>query len=203
MTTTPPPPAPQNFSMQPRGNTPAVLGFVASLLGFCLPGIGGILGIIFGLVGLKRSRETASGRGLAIAAIIIGFVSLLLWSVGGYAGYKAYHAGKKAARHLIDEATAPFDGARQYVIDLNKGDIPAALVDSSGISKDQVEAQSAQLKPMGAFVDMTSNQFNRVNSTCTLQGVATFAKGTKNYKLTLIPGKTATDKWKVTSAVFQ
>ena len=54
----------------------AIAGFVLSLLG--LFGVGSVLGIIFGVLGRNRARTNGQrGEGLAIAAIIIGIVTLL------------------------------------------------------------------------------------------------------------------------------
>jgi hypothetical protein len=196
-TSNPPPPTSQNFSMQPRGNGPAVASLICGLLGFCVPGVGGLLGIILGFIGLKRSKETATGGGMAMAGIIIGIITLLAWGGGGFA---MYAGGKAAVKALEKMSEPPRAAARQYVIDLNKGDIDAALSDSSGIAKEDVASQSAILQPMGAFQDMTSNSFNINNNVCTLVGTATFAKGTKTY--TIIITGTGTN-WKVTEASFQ
>jgi hypothetical protein len=193
MTANPTPPAPQGFSMQPRGNGPAVASLICSLLGFCIPVIGGLAGIILGFIGLGRARETAKGGGMAVAGIIIGIITLLAWGGGGFAMYK----GTKAA---IEMSKAPRDAARQYVVDLSKGDIDAALSDSSGLSKDDVAAHSAILQPLGNFKDMSSNSFNFNNGVWEFGGVATFANGTKTYTITL---SGSGHNWKVTSASFQ
>ena len=67
-------------------NSLAIIAFVLSLFGF-VSGIGFIAGIVCGHISLsqiKRSRE--SGRGLAIAALVIGYVMvgllLLLVALG-------------------------------------------------------------------------------------------------------------------------
>jgi hypothetical protein len=54
----------------------AIAGFVLALVWVC--GIGSILGIVFGFVALsqiKSSRQT--GRGLAIAGIVLGFLGII------------------------------------------------------------------------------------------------------------------------------
>lgn len=89
----PPPtgyPAPDYLAYGPsqKTNPFAIASLVASLVGFipfCFFGVGSLIGIALGIVALnqiKQNRE--SGRGLAIAGIIVGAVSLLaslVWSI--------------------------------------------------------------------------------------------------------------------------
>ena len=60
----------------------AIASLVASLIGFipfCFFGIGSIIGIVLGVVALNQIKSThEGGRGLAIAGIVVGAVSLLL-----------------------------------------------------------------------------------------------------------------------------
>jgi len=64
----------------------AVAGFICSLIGIFFAGlVFGTLAVIFGIVALgkiKRNPETKKGRGLAIAAIVIGLVVLPLTIIG-------------------------------------------------------------------------------------------------------------------------
>jgi len=51
---------------QPRANGPAVVSLVLGLVSFCIPVVTGLLAMIFGFVGLKRSRDSnVGGRGPA------------------------------------------------------------------------------------------------------------------------------------------
>jgi hypothetical protein len=72
------PPAP------PGTNTMAILSLIFSLVGlFVFPIVCGILGVIFGHVGKKQIAERGeSGDGLAMAGLIIGYISLGLWVIG-------------------------------------------------------------------------------------------------------------------------
>jgi len=61
----------------------AIAGMVCSLVGlvpcFWLFQIMGVLGVIFGSVGLKQTRNGArGGRGMAMAGVVIGIVLVLL-----------------------------------------------------------------------------------------------------------------------------
>lgn len=71
---TPPPPAPaQSAPAGDKWNVLSIVGFVLSLLGF------NIVAIVLGFIGLSQVKKTGErGRGLALAAIIIGFVSIVL-----------------------------------------------------------------------------------------------------------------------------
>lgn len=56
-----------------RWNVLAIVGFVLSLLGF------NIVAIVLGFVGLSQIKRTGEkGRGLALAAVIIGIASIVL-----------------------------------------------------------------------------------------------------------------------------
>jgi hypothetical protein len=74
MTTAPYQPAP--YTPAPPTNTMAIVGLILSVVGFHL--VGAILGHV-ALGQIKRTGE--SGRGLALAAVIIGWVLLGLTAV--------------------------------------------------------------------------------------------------------------------------
>lgn len=63
----------------------AVAGFVLSLLGllfFFLPGFGillGILGLIFSIIGLIQTSNGRSGKGFAIAGLVLGLIIIFFW----------------------------------------------------------------------------------------------------------------------------
>ena len=60
------------------------MSIAALVTGICglviLPVIGSILGIVFGIIGMKSTRETGrGGRGFALTGIITGAVGLVFW----------------------------------------------------------------------------------------------------------------------------
>jgi Domain of unknown function (DUF4190) len=58
----------------------AIAGFVCALVLFWFFGLGGILGVVFGILGIRQcARENRRGRGLAIAAIVIGGLVIAFW----------------------------------------------------------------------------------------------------------------------------
>lgn len=97
---TPPPPAvpavtyPTYTSPSPYGGQPVrqpqnglgVAALVLSILGIvgCIPFVGGVLGVVFGILGMKNAdRGIANNKGTAKAGLIIGIVGLGLWVLVG------------------------------------------------------------------------------------------------------------------------
>ncbi|MFI8522843.1 FxLYD domain-containing protein [Promicromonospora sukumoe] len=114
---TPAPQPPQGYvpPAQPRGNASAITGFILALVALflCLiPIINNfaaglaVLALIFGIVGLIRTRRGRSHyRGLAIAAIIVSVVA-----TGGVIGSQAFYVSTiDAVSEGVDEAGAEFD----------------------------------------------------------------------------------------------
>ena len=93
----PPPPAPQTNEV-PRGYPPpypvqyatpqylaqrssglAVVSVVCGALGFVVPIVPGLLGIIFGILGLRKTRDPSiGGKGMAITGLSLGAASMLM-----------------------------------------------------------------------------------------------------------------------------
>jgi hypothetical protein len=72
------------ISEPPRTSVMAILSLVFSLVGCCLPiGLLGSLFGIFSLVGISGSQGRVTGKGLAIAGIIIGLITTGIWG-GAY-----------------------------------------------------------------------------------------------------------------------
>lgn len=74
--------------MSPGTNNLAVASLVLSIIGLCC-GIGSIVGIVLGFVARNQIKTSGqSGDGMALAGIIIGFVTLVL-SIGAYFVFNA------------------------------------------------------------------------------------------------------------------
>ncbi|WP_394686000.1 DUF4190 domain-containing protein [uncultured Microbacterium sp.] len=68
------------YSAPARTNVLAIISLVASLVGFVLilPVVGSIAGVITGHISLKQIKDRGErGRGMALAGVIIGYVTLL------------------------------------------------------------------------------------------------------------------------------
>ncbi|UOX86247.1 DUF4190 domain-containing protein [Amycolatopsis sp. FBCC-B4732] len=87
----PPQPYPQSYVTPPQYGSPyapsargqdnalAIGALVCSILGFC-SGITAIAGVVMAHIALsKTNRGEAGGRGLATAALIVGYVAIALW----------------------------------------------------------------------------------------------------------------------------
>lgn len=68
------------YAMPARTNTLAIVSLIASVVGvFVLPVIGQIVGIVTGHMSLSQIKARAEkGRGLAVAGLIVGYVTLAL-----------------------------------------------------------------------------------------------------------------------------
>jgi uncharacterized protein DUF4190 len=77
----PPPGYPGGDVEQPETNTLAIVALVASLVGLlCL--VGSIVGIVFGAVAANQIKQTREpGYGLAIAAIVVGVATLVVYLI--------------------------------------------------------------------------------------------------------------------------
>jgi len=77
------------------GTIAALVLSIASFI-FCLGPLGSIPGLILGIIGLnkcKRDPELYSGKGIAIAAVIVGSVGTLIWVTYGVVMVVALIAG--------------------------------------------------------------------------------------------------------------
>ncbi|WP_410590804.1 DUF4190 domain-containing protein [Amycolatopsis sp. lyj-23] len=70
----------QGYATPPRSHNALAIGaLVCSILGFC-SGITALAGLVMGHIALsKTNRGEAGGRGLATAAVIVGYVVVALW----------------------------------------------------------------------------------------------------------------------------
>ena len=57
------------------GNTISIIALICGIIGFCCGVIFGPIAIILGAIGMKDEE----GRGMAIAGLVLGIVTLLCW----------------------------------------------------------------------------------------------------------------------------
>lgn len=172
-----------NEISKPRTSGAAIASLVCGLLG-CVPFLTGLLAIILGIVGLKKTRDPmVTGRGLAIAGLVLGCLSFVGWiattaTFGGalYLWSQAYEPSRKAAE--------------QFTRDVSEDKIDAALALSvEGMDRASLVALNEKMKPWGALQALTTTSLDirTVNdkSECSLGGQAIFATATKSYTMTL------------------
>jgi hypothetical protein len=165
MSQVPPPPQPpypqQPYGQPPQGYPPpgqvapaqqqrrtsgaAVASLVFGLLG-CIPFVTGLLAVVCGILGISKTKDPRySGRGLAIAGLLLGLLSIVLWGIFGSGAYALYAYGKPAR-----------EAATQYARDLSGGSLDAAMANStSTITRDELQAAADAMKPWGALQDTT------------------------------------------------
>ncbi|MCX5682737.1 MAG: DUF4190 domain-containing protein [Planctomycetota bacterium] len=74
----------------------AVLSLVLGLVGFATFGVGGLVGLVLGILGLRKTAGGMKrGRGLAIAGMVIGALSIVGWGVVYVAGDAIWSAFTK------------------------------------------------------------------------------------------------------------
>jgi len=71
------PATPQSNQIGTLENRAAVAGLIASNIGFVVLFVGGVVGIVFGIIALRRTRDPRyRGKGMALCAIILGIASI-------------------------------------------------------------------------------------------------------------------------------
>jgi hypothetical protein len=174
-----PPPANQ-------GNGMAVASLIFSILGFCLLFIGGLLGILFGIMGLKRANQVGGGgRGLAITGIVLGIITLITSSAIVGTGGLAYFGIKKVVNQYFGFVDA-------YIKDVSAGNVDAALDKTTGMTRTEVEAQVEQLKSLGAYKSWsfrssgkTTSNSSSSGTNSSFPGTAHFANGDKDFDVSI------------------
>ncbi len=186
-----PPPQPMygqpGMVPQSSSNGWALTSLITGIAGCLL--ITPFIAIITGIVGFAKGAPPRSGRGMAIAGIVLG----VLWLAGlgitaavSYSGYKWFMAniGKPAE-----------NAGRTFFADLDKGDYEAAKKYlAPEFSKEKFDRLSTEVKELGAFQSFSISQFDPKQNgnifTLNVGGNATFQKGTKSFtaKFSASPG---------------
>jgi hypothetical protein len=74
---------PYGYGAPSTTNGFAIAALSCAIVLAIVPFLGGILGVVFGIIGLKQTaRNGERGRGLAIAGIVIGGIVILFWILG-------------------------------------------------------------------------------------------------------------------------
>ncbi len=152
----------------------AVASLVCGFL-FCIPAITGLLAVLFGLVGFSRGKDPLrGGRGMAMAGLLLGLLSLAGWSGVGYFAWWGYGQ--------LKAFIVPTTG---LIESLGNNDLVAArkYVTPAVSNADLAKAQTT-FSTMGEFVQLDNPNFvqstNNGVTTYTLTGKAVFQKGNCN-----------------------
>jgi hypothetical protein len=182
----PPPPAgaiPQQYSLNPQSKTSgaAIGSLICGILG-CVPWVTGLLAIVLGIVGIKNTKDPLTrGRGLAVAGLVLGCVSVVLWTLFGGAIFAFF----KATGPAREQATA-------FVHDLDKGDVATAHTRvTSDISADELKLVADRMKTWGGvksikLVGMNMNAQAGKQTTTVVTGAVEFGNLNKSFTATLV-----------------
>ncbi|MDB5296377.1 MAG: hypothetical protein JWO31_2360 [Phycisphaerales bacterium] len=146
------PAAPYGMPAQPpAGNGWGVAALVTGLLSACVPFLGGLLAIIFGILGIKRSAKTRTGKGLSVAGIILGLLTIVGWALAG-GGVWALIQGTAVNRDL----------AKKFVNDLAAQNTTAAAadVDPAAVKDEKLQELAKTLSDGGPIKDVTTIGIN-------------------------------------------
>jgi hypothetical protein len=166
--------------MPPRkaSNGAAVASLICGILGVsCLPGIGSLVAIPFGLAGLARAkRPDTSGKGLAISGLLLGILGVLL--VGGIS--YAIYSFVQSTRPVV-----------HFMEAIDQGNAAAARANAtSGLTDAEIQQLIATCQSLGKLKDVTRSNisYSNVNGSARYEvtGTASFANGVREFKIVLI-----------------
>jgi hypothetical protein len=164
----------------------AIAGFVFSLL-ICIPVLGGILGLVFGLVGLgSTAGGRRRGRGLAIAAIPL---SLLTGFVSGLFAYAVWSAGRDLIT-MVDQIEPIFqanDAALDDAVETVLAMTTPEFQQEAGPEDFRKWLEDVEAKH-GKLVEMTTDRNmppERTGDKLVLIVPAKFVKGSASIRVTL------------------
>ena len=152
---------------------------IAGIVGFCMPIVGGLTAIVLAFLGIRRSAETHTGKGMSIAGMVLGGVSILSWLVFGSTILTALHLGKA----VINSATVepPRMAVEQLLRDISGNNLSGAAATSS-ISSDGINSLHEQIKDLGLVQSVENANFSSTDDgDNSLQGLVTFDKGQRHY----------------------
>ena len=195
----PQPPSPQ--SMPPaaadpapvpsKTNAAAVASLVCGLLA-CVPFLTGLAAIVLGVLGIKKARDPrAGGKGLAVAGLILGVLSLGGWTLFGGGVYRIVK-GTSAEREL----------AKQFINDVAAGNAEAALAQTDGsIARDDIQGLTQTVQSWGALNELRIVGLNYTGGRCEMKGLVRFGQTDKQFEMVLI--EQGEDVWKVNGLHFK
>lgn len=174
-----------------KANGAAIASLVCGLL-FCIPGITGLLAIILGIVGIKvGGNPQRGGRGMAIAGLILGLLSMAGWGLMG-GGIIALVKGTSQQRELT----------RQFVNNLATGNLDAAEAQTDGtMPREELDSLSQQMQKWGPLKDTTIIGVSAEPGKTQVGGSAQFGSSPKSFQAVVL--KQPDGSYKISSFAFQ
>jgi hypothetical protein len=188
---------PQGYSLpaMTRTSGAAVCSLVCGLV-MCIPGLTGLVAIITGIVGIAETgKPGVRGRGMAIAGLILGILSLAGWGVLGAGGLMMFQQAKPQRVF-----------AKTYINDLAANHIDQCVQNSSGnMTKDSLAADVQKMQGWGTLQDITVIAFNvstnNGNYMGSVGGFCRFSGGQHSFQMTLV--KDSSGQLKVDTFLWQ
>jgi hypothetical protein len=174
-----------------KSNGAAIASLILGILG-CVPFITGLLAIILGIVGIKAGNDPQrGGKGMAVAGLLLGILSLGVWSLFGGSIYY-FLQGTSQQRELT----------RQFVSNLSSGNIEAAEAQTDGsITREELDNFSQQIKKWGAPKNTTIFGVSAQPGQTQVVGSAVFGSTAKGFQAEVT--KQSDGTYKITSFHFQ
>jgi hypothetical protein len=171
---------------RPRTSWAAAVSLVAGVF-LCIPVLPGVAAIGFGLLGLHQTRRPeVTGRGLAIAGIVLGIVNFCLCGLAGV-GIGLFVQSSEPARQF----------GRAFAFEVAQGQVDAAVtrVDSS-ITRSELEALHQHMQSFGALAEVRyhniASNLDGGGTVWTLGGTARFSSGDRDFEVRIrsknVPG---------------
>ena len=173
----------------------AVCSLVCGLV-ICVPGLTGLVAVITGIIGIAETGKPAvKGRGMAIAGLVLGILSLAGWGAIGAGGYAMYRAAGPQRTF-----------ARTFVTDLSANRIDQCVQNSSAnLNKDTLATAYQKMQGWGTLQDTTIVAFNLNNTNGNIAGSVTgickFSAGQHSFLMTLV--KDSSGQYKADSFLWQ
>lgn len=168
-------------------NPPASGVSIASLvcgICFCVPMVTSVLAVIFGFVGIRKTRDPyVGGRGLSIAGLVLGVVGIGIWLVVGslvFLFWTTYTTELKEVR----------DVSHRFVQALYDGKIDDALaLATPEIDRKELATASAAMKSNGPFNEILADPLLiPADNTFRweIEGIAVFSRAQKHVSMRLV-----------------
>ena len=144
-------PDPTRYRPSPPTSGMAIASLVCGVM-ICGLMATSILAVIFGIVGLQKTRGGAyGGRGLAISGLILGLVGVGAWLFAGSTIYIMAH-------NLLREQAKARTVATRFVQDVSEGKIDAAMERAlPGLDRAKLAAASETMKAGGPFNELAGD----------------------------------------------
>jgi hypothetical protein len=163
-----------------RTSGTAVASLVCGLI-MCIPGITGLVAVITGFIGIAETgKPGVRGRGMAVAGLILGLISLCGWGLAGVGGYAMFRAAKPQRAF-----------AKTYISDLAAGKVDQCVANStSTLTPDILDAAAKKMNAWGTLQDTTIMAFafnsNNGKYDGSVTGICKFPGSTHNFMMLLI-----------------